>query len=210
MPSTRSPRSSYSYSREAACLPEEVEELNRMVPLCPMFITESSVVLREVRKWLEAGAPPATAPTARLRRAAYRQTSLANPDSKFTWATFTCSGMAIDASPGARTLYKRLALDWPKTAQREQALLLHYGRDQVGRIHTPGEKEAAGFPKFNEVSAGEPFGLTTPNDGLDPLPEVVHDHWPGSGEIMAEPLRDPRPIGVVEPYPAGDERSEDE
>ena len=84
--------------------------------------------------------------------------------------------------------------------RRDYALFLTYFRNQVGRIHVPGNEEAAGYPRFQEVPEGHPYGLTAPSPGFAPLPEVVHDHWPGSGSVLTEPdLLDPRPIGRVEP-----------
>jgi len=189
--------SRYTYSREAARLPAAVRALHRMVPLLAMF--GGSGPARRIRQWLEAGAPADPAPTPTLRRLAYRRSSLANPGQLFTWATFNTPEWPLSDPPAAPELYHRLALDWHQVHRRDHALFLTYFRDQVHRIHVPGSKEAAGYPRFREVPAGQPYGLTAPLAGFSPLPEVVHDHWPGSGLVLTEPeLLDPLPIGRVE------------
>ncbi len=190
--------SSYSYSREAARLPSEARPLHRMVPLLAMF--GGSGPARRIRQWLGAGAPPDPAPTPALRQLVYRRSSLANPAQLFTWATFNTPEWPIHDPLAAPELYQRLALDWHRVHRRDHALFLTYFRDQVHRIHVPGSKEAAGYPRFREAPAGRSYGLTAPLAGFSPLPEVVHDHWPGSGSILAEPeLLDPLPVGRVEP-----------
>ncbi len=187
-----------------AVLPPEVVDLHRLVPMMA-FVSHPTVILSSVRLWFEewmsAGgartAPPTWLPP-RIRAAAYRECSLANPRSACAFATFKApkfESFELTSADAATTLYRRLALsNW---CLPQPALWLSYYADALRELHVPTRDEAVGYPHFREQPAGSPFGRTAPLGGEPPLPEIVHEHYRGSGALLAAPLRDPVPVGDV-------------
>jgi hypothetical protein len=154
-----------------------------------------------VKQWLERGAPTATEPPALVRRAAYQLVSVGNPARGFAFATF--QSPSVPMAPvvvAARHLHDRLALDWLDHERAEVALWLTYPAGEVGAVQVAGSAEGAAYDRFQPVAADSPYGWTDPSPPHHRLPEVVHDNWAGSGEVLCgATVLDPVPCGRVGP-----------